>query len=170
MSGKLVLNNNLLIQLFHCKGYNQLNKINTHNFVKGMGELHLEVIYERLRSEFKVEADLGKLQVAYKETITTPNSKRSVFERRLADRKHQVIIELEIVPEENIPFPKVRLGTGKDTLDNLRHVTERQLRLIQNGTESALRCGPKLGFPVRYSTMSSSRPIFQSSHGDSFPR
>lgn len=113
-----------------------------------MGELHLEIIHERLRSEFKVDADFGKLQVAYKETITDPVSKRIDFERRLADRKHKVVIELEVIPSEQETTPKVRKGTGKDLLENLSLVTSRQLRLIQNGVDSAVRCGPKLSFPV----------------------
>ncbi|ODM96936.1 Ribosome-releasing factor 2, mitochondrial [Orchesella cincta] len=116
--------------------------------LSGMGELHLEIIFDRLKNEFKVEADLGKLQVAYKETTMTPYLKRILFERKLADKKHSVQIELEVNPKENSTSPIIRLGTGKDKLENLSQVTDRQLRLIQNGVESALRSGPKLSFPV----------------------
>ncbi|CAL8100955.1 unnamed protein product [Orchesella dallaii] len=118
--------------------------------LSGMGELHLEIIHDRLKNEFKVESDLGKLQVAYKETTTTASAKRISFERKLADRKHSVLIELETHPKDNKNSTPtvVRLGTGKDKLENLSQVTDKQLRLIQNGVESALRSGPKLSFPV----------------------
>lgn len=126
-----------------------------------MGELHLEIIHERLKSEYKVDADLGKLMVAYKETINDPILNRITFERKLADRHHSVIIELEIhrnIETEATHSPLVRKGSGKEVQENLKGLTERQLRCISNGVEAALRTGPKLSFPV--SKLSSSMESF----------
>ena len=112
-----------------------------------MGELHLEIIHERLKREFKVDADMGKLQVAYKETITSPIKKKIVFERKLADRNHSVTIELSLLPKMKA-LGKVKRGTGKATQENLAHLYDKHERCIQNGVDSSLRYGPKLSFPV----------------------
>jgi len=117
--------------------------------LSGMGELHLEIIHERLRSEFKVDADLGKLMVAYKETVSESFVQRTTFERKLADQKHSVIIELEVEHgKRSGTEPLVRKGSGKEIMEKLASLSERHLRCITNGVESALRSGPKLGFPV----------------------
>jgi elongation factor G len=117
----------------------------------GMGELHLDIIQDRIKSEFKVDADLGKLQVAYKETISAPVTKRMVFERRLADQKNLVTVELELIPKQlSNPTVKLYRGPNKEKQENLRHVSERLLKSIQNGVESGFRYGPKLGFPVSF--------------------
>ena len=74
---------------------------NTGQFlVAGMGELHLEVIAERLRSEFNVGVRLGKPQVAYRETIREPAEEEGVFQRMLAGKEHfaRVVVRLEPAP------------------------------------------------------------------------
>ncbi|CAG7834480.1 unnamed protein product [Allacma fusca] len=115
--------------------------------LSGMGELHLEIIHQRLTSEFKVDADLGKLSVAYKETTLEPVTKRITFERCLNNKNHIVTIELTLQYKEK-PSEKVRHGLGKETQENLARLSEKHERCIQNGVQSSLRCGPKLGFPV----------------------
>jgi len=125
------------------------NTYQTLFFLIGMGELHLDIIHERIKSDFKVDADLGRLQVAYKETITSSAKKRVVFERKLADHKHLVKMELELVPN-TCPDGTVKIyrGPDKEKQENLQLVTEKLLRSISNGVQSASRNGPKLGFPV----------------------
>ncbi len=121
-----------------------------------MGELHLEIIYKRLTTEFRVDADLGQIQVAYKESLlpdSSPSIKKSTFERKLGDVKHCVVIELELRPtfgHQAATKNKIKLYTGrdKDKAENLTHLTDKQLKHIQNGVDSAMRFGPKLGFPV----------------------
>jgi elongation factor G len=118
----------------------------------GMGELHLDIIHARLKTEFKVEADLGKIQVAYKETIVNPVSKRTHFERRLADQNHSVSIEFELnyAPGSKGKQSKVQLyhGRDKEKGENVSQISDKQLKHIQNGVDSAMRFGPKLSFPV----------------------
>jgi len=66
--------------------------------LSGMGELHLEVILERIRSEYKVDADLGRLMVAYKETPTVDVIDDFRFERIVADKQHTVDIRIGVRP------------------------------------------------------------------------
>lgn len=126
-----------------------------------MGELHLEILHSRLKSDFKVDADLGKMMVAYKETISTSVTQRIKFERKFADQKHFVEIELEILPKKDSKRRKklnqndkfeVRKGTSKEAQEVLAILTERKMRHIENGVASALNSGPKLGFPVSQAT------------------
>src|SRR5258705_10792486 len=56
--------------------------------ISGMGELHLEIIVDRMKREFKVEANVGKPQVAYKETITQKSDGEGKFVRPSAGRGH----------------------------------------------------------------------------------
>jgi elongation factor G len=66
--------------------------------LSGMGELHLEVILERIRSEYKVDADLGRLMVAYKETPTIDFIDDFHFERLVSDKQHSVDIRIGVRP------------------------------------------------------------------------
>ena len=65
--------------------------------ISGMGELHLEIIVDRLLREFKVEANIGKPQVAYRETITKPVKAEGKFIRQSGGRGQyrHVLLELE---------------------------------------------------------------------------
>jgi elongation factor G len=104
--------------------------------LKGMGELHLEIIVDRMRREFKVEANIGKPKVAYREAITKSyeidytHKKQSggagqfakvkiIFEPLPADTKEQFIFESEVVggrvPKEYIPGVEKGLEQAKNT-------------------------------------------------------
>src|SRR5699024_4207274 len=66
--------------------------------IAGMGELHLEVIVERLRREFKVEANVGAPQVSYRETITSSITHRELYEKQSGRRGKFADMEFEIGP------------------------------------------------------------------------
>ena len=68
--------------------------------ISGMGELHLEIIVDRLRREFKVEADIGKPQVAYRETIRTEVKQEGKFVRQTGGRGQYGHVFLRISPAE----------------------------------------------------------------------
>ncbi|CUI15847.1 Elongation factor G [Candidatus Protochlamydia naegleriophila] len=68
--------------------------------IAGMGELHLEILHDRMKREFNVEANVGKPQVAYKETITTPGSSQTKFVKQSGGRGQYAHVELEIRPNE----------------------------------------------------------------------
>ena len=68
--------------------------------IAGMGELHLEILHDRMKREFSVEANVGKPQVAYKETITIPGSSQTKFVKQSGGRGQYAHVELEIRPNE----------------------------------------------------------------------
>lgn len=68
--------------------------------IAGMGELHLEILHDRMKREFNVEANVGKPQVAYKETITIPGSSQTKFVKQSGGRGQYAHVELEIRPNE----------------------------------------------------------------------
>lgn len=66
--------------------------------ISGMGELHLEIIVDRLKREFKVECNQGAPQVSYKETITTPTTHREVYKKQSGGRGKFADIQFELIP------------------------------------------------------------------------
>ena len=66
--------------------------------IAGMGELHLEIIVDRMKREFGVEANVGKPQVAYRETITVPAPGKEIFKKQSGGRGQFAHVELEIEP------------------------------------------------------------------------
>jgi elongation factor G len=66
--------------------------------IAGMGELHLEIIVDRMKREFSVEANVGKPQVAYRETITMPAPGKEIFKKQSGGRGQFAHVELEIEP------------------------------------------------------------------------
>src|SRR5437763_4993756 len=63
-----------------------------------MGELHLEIIVDRMKREFGVEANVGKPQVAYRETITQAAAGKEIFKKQTGGRGQYAHVELEIEP------------------------------------------------------------------------
>ncbi|KAI5741305.1 hypothetical protein M8J76_012325 [Diaphorina citri] len=107
----------------------------------GMGELHLEIIRDRILTEYKIEADLGPLQIAYKETVLSP--------AMTSTQEHRVLIKLSVLPTTpGKPFPLVSLDTDPDYSENTSLIYPRRLQCIKSGVDSALVSGPKLGCPV----------------------
>ncbi len=68
--------------------------------ISGMGELHLDVLHDRMKREFNVEANVGKPQVSYKETITAPSKSQTKFVKQSGGRGQYAHVELEIEPNE----------------------------------------------------------------------
>lgn len=68
--------------------------------LSGMGELHLEILVDRLKREFKCAANVGKPMVSYLETVTTPAVKAFTFDRELGGKRHAVTLTVEVKPLE----------------------------------------------------------------------
>ena len=68
--------------------------------LSGMGELHLEILVDRLRREFKCEANTGRPMVSYYETVTVPAKKAYVFDRELGGKRHYVQLTVEVEPRK----------------------------------------------------------------------
>lgn len=76
------------------------NEETGQTIIAGMGELHLEILKDRMLREFKVEANVGKPQVSYKETITTPSKTDTKFVKQSGGRGQYAHVCLEIEPNE----------------------------------------------------------------------
>jgi len=68
--------------------------------LSGMGELHLEILVDRLRREFKCEANTGRPMVSYYETVTAEGKAIYLFDRELGGRRHYAQLEIEVKPQE----------------------------------------------------------------------
>ena len=66
--------------------------------ISGMGELHLEILRDRMLREFKVAANTGKPMVAYQETVTRPGKGRHLFDRELGGQRHVAEVTVEVAP------------------------------------------------------------------------
>ncbi|MCL5102710.1 MAG: elongation factor G [Armatimonadetes bacterium] len=110
--------------------------------ISGMGELHLEIILDRLLREFKVEANHGKPQVSYKEAVTRPSrvDYRHVKQTGGRGQFGHVIIEMEPL-ESGSGFEFVNKVVGGD-------VPKEYIPAVKAGVEEALASGVLAGFPV----------------------
>ncbi len=68
--------------------------------LSGMGELHLEILVDRLRREFKCEANTGRPMVSYYETVTASSKSTYLFDRELGGKRHYAQLTVEVVPRE----------------------------------------------------------------------
>ena len=110
--------------------------------IGGMGELHLEIITDRLLREFKVEANHGKPQVAYKETISKPAKADGKFVRQTGGRGQYGHCVLEVTPSQ--------AGDGFKFVNKIvgGSVPREFIGPIENGVREAMDSGVLAGYPV----------------------
>ena len=85
--------------------------------LSGMGELHLEILVDRLKREFKCAANVGKPMVSYLETVTVPSAKAFTFDRELGGKRHAVTLTVEVKPLERGKGREVQVA--RDVLNDL---------------------------------------------------
>lgn len=110
--------------------------------ISGMGELHLEIIVDRLMREFKVDANVGKPQVAYRETITKKVKVEGKFVRQSGGRGQYGHVWLEVEPQE--------AGKGFEFVDAIKGgvVPREYIPAVGKGVLEATDNGTLAGFPV----------------------
>ena len=110
--------------------------------IAGMGELHLEIIVDRLLREFKVEANIGKPQVAYRETITKPVTAEGKFIRQSGGRGQYGHVVLEVAPNEP--------GAGFEFENRIIGgvVPREYIAPVEAGVKEAMLTGVVAGFPM----------------------
>jgi elongation factor G len=110
--------------------------------ISGMGELHLEIIVDRLFREFKVDANVGKPQVAYRETISKKVKAEGKFVRQSGGRGQFGHVWLEIEPQEP--------GKGYEFVDAIKGgvVPREYIPAVDKGIKEALDSGVLAGYPV----------------------
>ena len=110
--------------------------------ISGMGELHLEIIVDRLVREFKVAANIGKPQVAYKESIDAPAKAEGRFEHLTAGKQQYGHVWLELKPVER------GAGFTFESRITSDKVPAQFLEAIKRGVKDSLDSGPLIGFPL----------------------
>lgn len=110
--------------------------------IAGMGELHLEIIVDRLLREFKVEANVGQPQVAYKETITVPAKAQGRYVRQTGGRGQYGDVWLEVAPRER--------GAGFEFTSKIVGgvVPKEFIPAVEAGVREAAENGVLAGYPM----------------------
>jgi elongation factor G len=110
--------------------------------IAGMGELHLEIIVDRLKREFKVEANVGRPQVAYREAITALTDLRYTHKKQSGGRGQFAEVWIEFEPLES--------GTGFEFVDDIKggSIPREFIPSVEKGIKSAMEMGPLAGYAV----------------------
>ena len=110
--------------------------------ISGMGELHLEILVDRMRREFSVDANVGKPQVAYRETIRSTVKSEGKFVRQSGGRGQYGHVWLEIEPQEP--------GSGFEFVDKIVGgvVPREYISAVGKGAEEAMQNGVMAGYPM----------------------
>ncbi len=110
--------------------------------ISGMGELHLDIIVDRLLREFNVGANVGKPQVAYKETIRKALEREGKFIRQTGGRGQYGHVYIKVEPQEP--------GKGFEFVDAVRggRIPREYIPAVERGIKEALESGPLAGYPV----------------------
>jgi elongation factor G len=121
----------------------ETNEETGQTIIKGMGELHLEIIIDRMRREFKVEVNQGAPQVAYKECLTKTYEHREVYKKQTGGRGKFADIVFEIGPRED----------GKSGLEFVNNIVggvipKEFIPSVQKGFEEAMKNGPLAGYAL----------------------
>ncbi len=110
--------------------------------ISGMGELHLEIIVDRLKREFTVDANVGKPQVAYRETVRKPVEQEHKHAKQTGGRGQYGHVYLRVEPQER--------GTGFEFVDEIKGgvVPKEYIPAVQKGVKEAMDGGVLAGYPV----------------------
>lgn len=110
--------------------------------ISGMGELHLEIIVDRMKREFKVEANIGKPQVAYRETITTTVQAEGKFVKQSGGKGKYGHVWIELTPNEP--------GKGYEFINAIVGgvVPKEYIPAVSQGIQDAMKNGIIAGFPM----------------------
>jgi elongation factor G len=110
--------------------------------ISGMGELHLEIIVDRMRREFKVEANVGAPQVSYRETIRNKVQQETKFARQTGGRGQYGHVYIRLEPQE--------AGKGYEFVNGIVGgvVPKEYIPAVDKGIQEAMRNGVLAGFPV----------------------
>ena len=119
----------------------QTNEETGQTIISGMGELHLVILRDRMFREFSVEANVGKPEVAYKETITTPGSTETKYVKQSGGRGQYAHVCLEIEPNE--------VGKGNEVVSKIvgGSIPKEYISPTIKGIEEGLSSGVLAGYP-----------------------
>ncbi|MGH8011247.1 MAG: elongation factor G [Candidatus Binataceae bacterium] len=119
-----------------------VNRETAQTLIAGMGELHLEIIVDRMLREFKVDANVGKPQVAYRETIRRAAEAEGRFVRQSGGHGQFGVVDLKIEP-----LPK---GSGFEFVDETKggSIPRNFIPSVEDGVKEAMETGVLAGYPM----------------------
>jgi len=114
--------------------------------IAGMGELHLEILVDRMRREFKVEANVGKPQVAYRETLRKPVARHDYTHKKQTGGSGQ-FAKIQIAIE---PLPTGEIEGGYEFVNKITggRVPKEYIPSVDAGCREAMTSGPLAGYPL----------------------
>ncbi|MDP8204494.1 MAG: elongation factor G [Candidatus Tenebribacter mawsonii] len=115
--------------------------------ISGMGELHLEIIIDRLKREFNVQANVGNPQVAYRESITNQVKAHGEFIREMNGKGHYAVIDLKLSP---LKFDELKPGEKNRFINSVEPevIPKEFWKAIQNSSLNACLDGPLMSSPI----------------------
>jgi elongation factor G len=110
--------------------------------ISGMGELHLDILVDRMKREFKVEANIGQPQVAYRETIQNEVTMEEKYSKQTGGRGQYGHVHLKITPQEP--------GEGYEFIDSIvgGKIPKEYIKPVDKGVEEAMTRGVLAGYPM----------------------
>ncbi len=110
--------------------------------ISGMGELHLEIIVDRMKREFKVDAEVGQPQVAYRETVKTPVEQEYKYAKQSGGRGQYGHVFIKLEPQEP--------GKGYEFVNNITGgvIPKEYIPAVDKGIQEAMQNGVVAGYPV----------------------
>ncbi len=120
----------------------QTNEETGQTIISGMGELHLDILRDRMFREFAVEANVGKPEVAYKETITAPSTAETKYVKQSGGRGQYAHVCLEIEPNE--------VGKGNEIVSKIvgGAIPKEYINPVIKGIEEGILTGILAGYPL----------------------
>jgi len=125
------------------------NEDTAQTVISGMGELHLEIIVDRLRREFKVECNQGAPQVNYKESISKAYAHREVYKKQSGGRGKYADIHIEVMPA--LPDPETNeIKNGLQFVNEIvgGSVPREYIPAVEKGFREAMKNGPLAGYEM----------------------
>jgi elongation factor G len=110
--------------------------------ISGMGELHLEILIDRLKRDFNVSANVGKPQVVYRETVTEPSVSEIVLDREIAGQARYAKVSILLEPQERGKGVDVKSRIDPDVFPS------KLIDAALSAMEDAALSGPILGYPL----------------------
>jgi elongation factor G len=118
------------------------NEETGQTIISGMGELHLDVLVDRMKREYRIEANVGRPQVAFREAISRPARAREPFKRQTGGKGQYGDVELTVTPRER--------GAGFEFVDQIvgGSIPREFMSAVQAGVREAMESGVIAGYPV----------------------
>lgn len=131
------------------------DKETAETIISGMGELHLDILVDRMKREFSVEADVGKPQVAYRETITTEAEAEAKYIRQTGGRGQYGHVKIKIAPLKELPEggkvrKNIKREEGFEFINNIKGgvIPQEFIPAVEKGFKEGMNRGVVAGYSL----------------------